>query len=578
MERKYMKELIKLLKNDRRESILAPVFKLLEATFELLVPLVVARMIDHTSGAKTVWSFALLILMALCGFACTIVAQFFAAKASANAAGALRQNLFERISSFSYAQLDQFGSDTLITRLSDDVNQIQNGLNLGLRLLLRSPFIVFGAMVMAFIVDAKCALIFAVTIPLLFLVVFGIMLLSIPLFGKVQAGLDRVTAITRENLTGARVIRAFRREERSVAEFDRSNHMLTKLNLFVGRISALMNPLTYLMINTAIVFLIYRAGLRVELGALEQGQAVALYNYMLQIITELVKMASLIITLNRSAACANRTAELMKTEPDMHYPDSDIPKIENSPAVAFDHVSFTYRGSGAETLTDIHFSIEPGQSVGIIGGTGSGKSTLVHLLPRFYDVTEGQVLIFGRDVKTLTHETLCKTIGIVPQKAVLFSGTIRENLTYGNPYATDEELWNVLELAQAKDMVRQKKGQLDFVVEQNGRNLSGGQRQRLTIARTLAMYPEILILDDSSSALDYATDAALQQALNSLKPIVTTFLVSQRIACVQNADVILVLDNGVLVGKGTHEELQKNCAVYQEICASQNTAKGGTLS
>ncbi len=568
-----MAELIRLLKNNRRDGILAPTFKLLEATFELLVPLVVAAMIDAgTADGHTGWQFALLLLMSLVGFGCTVVAQFFAARASSGAAGALRQRMFERIGALSFSQLDRLGGDTLITRLTDDVNQIQNGLNLGLRLLLRSPFIVFGAMVMAFTIDLRCALIFAVTIPLLFAVVYGIMLLSIPLFGRAQAGLDRVTAMTRENLTGVRVIRAFRREKRSVEEFEQSSRTLTKLNLFVGRISAAMNPLTYLMINLATVLLIRKAGLQVELGALRRGQAVALYNYMLQIIVELVKMASLIITLNRSAACARRAAELMNTQPSMQYPARDTaPADSAAPAVEFEDVSFRYDGAGADCLSHISFSAQPGQTVGIIGGTGSGKSSLISLIPRFYDVSSGAVRLEGRDVRTLSRETLCREVGVVPQKAVLFSGTIRENLQYGCPTATDDELWRALELAQAKQVVQEKPGALDFIVEQGGRNLSGGQRQRLTIARALVMRPKILILDDSSSALDYATDAALRRALASLRSETTTFLVSQRIACVRGADLILVLDNGSLVGMGTHESLQASCAVYREICASQLT-------
>lgn len=568
-----MAELIRLLKNNRRDGILAPTFKLLEATFELLVPLVVAAMIDAgTADGHTGWRFALLLLMSLVGFGCTVVAQFFAARASSGAAGALRQRMFERIGALSFSQLDRLGGDTLITRLTDDVNQIQNGLNLGLRLLLRSPFIVFGAMIMAFTIDLHCALIFAVTIPLLFAVVYGIMLLSIPLFGRAQAGLDRVTAMTRENLTGVRVIRAFRREERSVEEFEQSSRALTKLNLFVGRISAAMNPLTYLMINLATVLLIRKAGLQVELGVLRRGQAVALYNYMLQIIVELVKMASLIITLNRSAACARRAAELMNAQPSMQYPAWDTaPADSAAPAVEFEDVSFRYDGAGADCLSHISFSAQPGQTVGIIGGTGSGKSSLIGLIPRFYDASSGVVRLEGRDVHTLSRDTLCREVGVVPQKAVLFSGTIRENLRYGCPAATDDELWRALELAQAKQVVQEKPGALDFIVEQGGRNLSGGQRQRLTIARALVMRPKILILDDSSSALDYATDAALRRAIASLRSETTTFLVSQRIACVRSADLILVLDNGSLVGMGTHESLQTSCAVYREICASQLT-------
>lgn len=566
-----MRELIGLLKNNRRESILAPVFKLLEASFELMVPLVVAQMIDRVGEqGSALPRFFALILMALIGFGCTVVAQFFAAKASAEAAGGLRRRMFEHIGTLSYAQLERFGGDTLITRLSDDANQIQNGLNLGLRLLLRSPFIVFGAMAMAFTVDVRCALIFAVTVPILFAVVFGIMLVSIPLFGKAQAALDRVTAMTRENLTGVRVIRAFRREMQSAEEFERENRALTRLNLFVGRISAAMNPLTYLIINFATVVLIHSAGVRVSLGALEQGQAVALYNYMLQIIVELVKLASLIITLNRSAACAKRASSLLNEAPDMIYPHSDAAQPdENAPVVEFSDVSFRYPDAGGESLTHISFSVQAGQCVGIIGGTGSGKSTLVHLIPRFYDATGGCVRLQGRDVRALSRSTLLKSVALVPQKAMLFSGSIRDNLCLGKEDATHEELLRALTLAQARELVEQKPEGLEFLLEQNGRNLSGGQRQRLTIARALVMRPKVLILDDSSSALDYATDAALRAALATLRGETTVVLVSQRIASVRHADMILVMDNGALVGAGTHEALMRSCEVYREICASQ---------
>ncbi len=569
-----MWELVKLLRHNRRESILAPVFKLLEASFELMVPLVVAQMLAASSASDAVPRFVALILMALIGFGCTVVAQYFAAKASAEAAGRLRSKMFHHIGTLSYAQLERFGSDTLLTRVSDDVNQIQNGLNLGLRLLLRSPFIVFGATAMAFTVDARCAVIFAVTVPILFAVVFGIMLVSIPLFGRAQSALDRVTALTRENLTGVRVIRAFRREAQSEAEFERENRALTRLNLFVGRISSAMNPLTYLIINLATVFLIRSAGVRVSLGALEQEQAVALYNYMLQIIVELVKLASLIITLNRSAACAKRANALLSEAPDMTYPASDaLQSAPEAPAVEFSDVSFRYPDAGGESLSHVSFSVRAGQSVGVIGGTGSGKSSLVNLIPRFYDVTDGAVRLFGRDVRALSQKTLRQSVGVVPQKAALFSGTLRENLRLGKENATDEELLRALTLAQAQQLIEQKPEGLDFMLEQNGRNLSGGQKQRLTIARALVARPQVLILDDSSSALDYATDAALRAALGTLRGETTVFLVSQRISTVKNADLILVLDNGALVGAGTHEALFDSCEVYREICASQLTAR-----
>ncbi len=569
-----MRSLGKYLKRYRRESILAPLFKLLEALFDLLVPIVVARMIDSgvIAGQKsTVFlCFGALVLMAAVGLLCSVTAQYFAAKASVGTAGALRQALFDHIQSFSFSQLDSLGGDTLITRISDDVNQVQTGLNMGLRLLLRSPFIVFGAMIMAFTISVKCALVFAVTIPILFAVTFAIMMVSIPLFGKAQAGLDRVTALTRENLTGVRVIRAFCREEQSVAEFEEKNIGLTRLNLFVGRISALMNPLTYVLINAGTVVLIRHAGMQVNLGALEQGQVVALYNYMLQIIVELIKLAALIITLNKALACVRRTASILAIEPDMTYPAKDEGQPSGSaPAVEFENVSFTYQGAGAPSLTDISFSAKKGETIGIIGGTGSGKTTLISLIPRFYDATSGHVRLNGRDVKALAHDTLTRRVGVVQQKSVLFQGSIRDNLKWGDESASDSDLWAALETAQARDMVEKKDGGLNFNLEQNGRNLSGGQKQRLSIARTLVKKPEILILDDSSSALDFATDAALRRAIHALEGNVTTFLVSQRIACVRSADQILVLDNGALVGRGTHDQLMESCDVYRGIYYSQ---------
>ncbi len=569
-----MRSLGKYLKRYRRESILAPLFKLLEALFDLLVPIVVARMIDSgvIAGQKsTVFlCFGALVLMAAVGLLCSVTAQYFAAKASVGTAGALRQALFDHIQSFSFSQLDSLGSDTLITRISDDVNQVQTGLNMGLRLLLRSPFIVFGAMIMAFTISVKCALVFAVTIPILFAVTFAIMMVSIPLFGKAQAGLDRVTALTRENLTGVRVIRAFCREEQSVAEFEEKNRGLTRLNLFVGRISALMNPLTYVLINAGTVVLIRYAGMQVNLGALEQGQVVALYNYMLQIIVELIKLAALIITLNKSLACARRAASILAIEPDMTYPEKDEGSSSDSaPAVEFENVSFTYQGAGAPSLTNITFSAKKGETVGVIGGTGSGKSSLISLIPRFYDATSGHVRLNGQDVKSLSHETLTRRVGVVQQKSVLFQGSIRDNLKWGDEAASDSDLWAALETAQASEVVEKKDGELNFKLEQNGRNLSGGQKQRLSIARTLVKKPEILILDDSSSALDFATDAALRRAIHKLEGNVTTFLVSQRIACVRSADQILVMDNGALVGRGTHDHLMQTCDVYRGIYYSQ---------
>lgn len=562
------------IKKYRRESILAPLFKLLEVVFDLVTPLVVAQMIDVGTARDDhdylLLCAGILLAMALLGLSCSITAQYFAAKASVGFAADVRQALFDRIQSFSFSELDRLGTDTLITRLNDDVNQVQNGLNLGLRLLLRSPFVVFGAMIMAFTVNVRCALVFAVAIPVLFLVTFAIMRVSIPLFEKVRRGLDRVTGLVRENFTGVRVIRAFCREESSVAEFEESNRSLTRMNTFVGRISALLNPLTYVLINLATVLLIRNAAVQVNLGSMRQGETVALYNYMLQIIVELIKLASLIITLNRSFACANRVADVLAVEPGMQYPRTDAatPKGEN-PAVRFSHVTFTYQGAGAPSLRDISFCVPQGQTVGIIGGTGSGKSTLVNLISRFYDASDGCVQLNGQDVRNYTKDTLCRKIGVVQQRSLLFQGTVRDNLKWGNEAADAPALWRALEIAQAKDLIERKPGGLDFVLEQNGRNLSGGQKQRLSIARALVKKPEILILDDSASALDLATDAALRRALRCLEKRTTVFLVSQRIAAIRQADQILVLDNGRLVGRGSHAALLKSCEVYREIYESQ---------
>ena len=569
-----MKKLASYLKRYTKESILAPLFKLLEVVFDLMVPLVVARMINigvaGNDRGYMVRCFLILILMALLGLAASITAQFFAAKASTGFAADLRQAVFDHIQGFSFTELDTLGADTMITRLTDDINQVQTGVNMGLRLLLRSPFVVFGAMIMAFTIDVSCAWVFAVVIPVLFVAVFAIMLSSIPLYRKAQSALDRVTCLTRENLTGVRVIRAFCREDHSVREFDESSQALTKLNEFVGKISALLNPLTYVLINLAAVVLIDRAALRVNIGSIAQGDVVALNNYMLQITVELIKLASLIITLTKSMACAGRVAGVLEQPTSMTYPEKDAQPRENGDeAVRFDRVSFTYRNAGAPSLTDISFCAKKGQTVGIIGGTGSGKSTLISLIPRFYDAASGTVCLDGCDVKEYTQQALCRKIAVVQQRSVLFQGTIRDNLRWGNENASDEELWQALEVAQAREIVEGKEGQLDFRLEQGGRNLSGGQKQRLSIARALVKKPEILILDDSSSALDFATDAALRSAIHGLGGGVTTFLVSQRIACIRQADQILVLDNGSLAGVGTHEELLERCGLYQEIFDSQ---------
>lgn len=568
-----MKNLSVYLKRYTAQSILAPLFKLLEVVFDLLVPLVVARMINlgvgnNDRGVLT-QCFFILIGMALLGLACSVTAQFFAARASTGFAADLRQAVFDHIQRFSFTELDTLGADTMITRLTTDINQVQTGVNMGLRLLLRSPFVVFGALVMAFTINTKCALIFAAAIPVLLIVVFAIMLVSIPLFKKSQAALDRVTCLTRENLTGVRVIRAFCRERQSVEEFDGSNQALTRLNEFVGRISALLNPLTYVLINIAAVFLIDRAAVQVNIGNIAQGDVVALNNYMLQIIVELIKLASLIITLTKSLACAGRVSAVLAQEPSMTYADQEAPQGSGENAVSFDHVTFTYQNAGAPSLTDISFQAKKGQTIGIIGGTGSGKSTLVSLIPRFYDPQEGTVCLNGVNVMDESRAALCGKVGVVQQRAVLFQGSIRDNLRWGNEKASDSALWEALTAAQAKEVVEGKPGQLDFQLEQGGRNLSGGQKQRLSIARALVKKPEVLILDDSSSALDFATDAALRKSIRNLGYPVTTFLVSQRIACIQQADQILVLDNGHLADCGTHEALLKDCKLYQEIFDSQ---------
>lgn len=568
-----MRTLAPFLKNYKKESILAPFFKFLEVVFDLLVPVVIARIIDvgiaRDDRGFIIQNFLILILMAAAGLTVSITAQYFAAKASVGFATELRQAVYDHVQGLSYTELDRLGTDTLITRLTDDINQVQNGLNMGLRLLLRSPFIVIGSMVMAFTINVRCALIFAAAIPVLFLVVFVIMYLSIPLFGRVQGKLDAVTGLTRENLTGVRVIRAFCREKEAVEEFDQSNLALTKLNEFVGRLSALLNPVTYVLINIATVILINNAGLQVSLGNMQQGEVVALYNYMAQMIVELIKLASLIITLNKSAACAGRVADILKVDSTMEFAGSSSGDSTGSRSVEFQNVTFSYQGTGAPSLTDISFSVKRGETVGIIGGTGSGKSTLVNLIARFYDATSGEILLDGENIKNYSRQALRDKIGVVPQRAALFKGSIRDNMKWGREDATDEEIWSALTTAQAREIVEGKPGQLDFALEQNGKNLSGGQRQRLTIARALVKNPEILILDDSASALDFATDAALRKALAGLGGQVTTFLVSQRAASIRQADQILVLDDGALCGLGTHDTLIRSCSTYREIYFSQ---------
>ena len=570
-----MKNLLVFLKKYRKESILAPLFKLLESAMDLFVPLVVASIINDgiAGGSRGLIfrNFLILIALAILGMVFSFTAQWMAAKASTGFAADLRQALFDHVQKLSYRELDSLGTDTLITRMTSDVNQIQNGLNLALRLLLRSPFIVFGAMIMAFTIDFRCACIFAGAIPLLGIAVFAIMLLSIPLFAKVQEALDRLLGLTRENLTGVRVIRAFCKEQQEIDEFDRRNALVTRMNETVGRLSALMNPATYLIINVATIILIRQGALRVQIGALQQGDVVALYNYMAQIVVELVKLASLIITIDRSLACAKRAQAILATEPSIKYPDALAEKNSDSAgeAVRFRDVSFSYSESGDAALSDIDFVVKKGQTVGIIGGTGSGKTSVVQLIARFYDATEGSVEVDGRNVREYPEGMLTDKIGIVPQKAVLFEGSIRDNLCWGKNDATDEELWEAINAAQAREVVLGKEGELEAKVEQGGRNFSGGQRQRLTIARALVKRPEILILDDSASALDLATDLKLRRAIAALPGDMTVFIVSQRTSGVRDADRILVLDDGRLAGNGTHDELMKTCEVYQEIYYSQ---------
>lgn len=565
-----MKYVFSYLKDYKKESVLAPLFKLLEALFDLFVPLVVARIIDYgikkRNQAYVFQQVGLLALLALLGITASITAQWFAAKASVGLANQLRQAAFDKVEKFSFANLDQLPPSTLITRLTSDINQVQTGFNMALRLLLRSPFIVFGSMIAAFTVNVKAALIFAVVIPLLSLVVFGIMLVSIPFYRKVQKRLDEITRLSNENLAGVRVIRAFRKERAAVAKFDEKVSAMTKLNEFVGRLSAAMNPVTYVMINIAAIVLIQVGAVQVNTGAMAQGQVVALYNYLAQMIVELIKLASLIITINRAWACGDRVGQVLATENDLTYPKAG-PKVTNS-QVDFENVSFTYPAASAPAVSNLTFTIKPAATVGIIGGTGSGKSTLLKLLTRFYDCGEGEIKLGGVSIKELTQEELLDQYALVPQKAQLFAGSIRDNLLMGRLEASDEELWQALSLAQAKDVVLAKPGQLDFQLEQEGRNLSGGQKQRLTIARALVKQAPLLILDDSDSALDLATGARLRQALASLKDT-TKILVSQRASSIMQADQILVLDDGKLVASGKHEELLANCQVYQEIYYSQ---------
>ena len=568
---KDLKKILKFIRGYGKECVLGPLFKLLEASFELLFPLVVAKIVDvgiaNQDQGYVVKMVLIMALLGVIGLVCAVTAQFFAAKAAVGFAARLRHAVMEHLLGLSYTEIDTVGTSTMITRMTSDVNQVQNGVNLTLRLLLRSPFVVFGAMVMAFTIDAKAASVFAGVIPVLCLIVFGIMLITMPMYRRVQGKLDGVTSATRQNLTGVRVLRAFCKEESEIASFEQQTADLTRHQLTAGRISALMNPVTYVVINTAVVLLIYVGALKVDAGALTQGQVIALYNYMSQILVELIKMANLIITMTKAAACGNRIGCVLELQ--SSQTDGTAPVGTLGGKVEFRNVTARYAGAGDASLENISFSAEPGQTIGIIGGTGSGKTTLVNLITRFYDAAEGQVLIDGADVNSLRREDLRQKIGVVPQKAVLFKGTIRENLQWGKDNATDEELLAALELAQAKEVVAGKEGGLDAIVEQGGTNFSGGQRQRLTIARALVRKPGILILDDSASALDYATDANLRRAVRNMENPPTTFIVSQRAASVRYADQILVLDDGRLVGRGKHDELLANCPVYQEVYYSQ---------
>lgn len=575
-----MKKLLVYLKNYIKETIFGPLFKLLEATFELIVPLVVRAIIDFGIAGEDknyiITRVLILVLLGVVGLACSLTAQYFAAKAATGFATELRSALFKHIQSFSYTEIDEMGTSSLITRITTDVNSVQGCVNMVLRLFLRSPFIVFGAMIMAFTIDIKCALIFCVAIPLLAIVVFAIMLVSIPLYKKVQARLDKVLKITRENLAGTRVIRAFNRQEAEINAFNEGNDELSKIQVFAGKISALMNPITFVVVNVAMVILIYTGALQVDGGILSKGEVVALINYMSQILVELVKLASLIIQVTKAMSSAHRIEEVFDMESSMTFPENSKTEASSEYAVEFNDVCLTYKNGGSEALSDINFKVKKGETIGIIGGTGSGKSSVVNMIPRFYDATKGEVRINGINVKDYTKEDIRDMVGIVLQKSVLFNGSIRDNMKWGREDATDEEIIKAITDAQALDFVMDKEGDLDFKIAQGGRNLSGGQKQRLAIARALVKRPQILILDDSASALDYVTDSKLRQAIKELGDGITTFIVSQRTASIRNADKIIVLEDGEIVGLGTHEELLKDCEIYQEIYNTDgNKAAGG---
>ena len=569
-----MKMIMRFLKDYKKECVLAPLFKMLEAIFELFVPLVVSSVIDkgivNADKGYIMQMCFMLILLAIIGLVCAITAQYFSAKAAVGAATGMRHSLFAHIQTFSFTEMDTLGTSTLVTRMTSDINQVQNGINMVLRLFLRSPFIVFGAMIMAFTIDVKAALVFVAAIPVLALIVFGIMLATRPMYKNVQSGLDKILGITRENLTGVRVIRAFNKEQDEVKRIKNYNESLNRLQKYVGKISGLMNPLTYVVVNVSIIALIWIGGVRVNAGALTQGQVVALYNYMSQILVELIKLANLIITITKALACAGRIESVFDVTSGMA--DGSVKEAvakEEQPGVEFKNVSLTYSGSGASSVEGINFKAMKGQTIGVIGGTGSGKSSLVNLIPRLYDATQGEVLVDGVNVKDYDIEALRNKVGIVMQKAVLFKGTIRENMWMGKKGATDEQIDEALEISQSKEFVDSKQGRLDYVIEQGGKNLSGGQRQRLTIARAIVRKPDVLILDDSASALDFATDAALRKAIRGMNNSPTVFIVSQRAASLMYADLIIVLDDGQVAGMGTHDELLANCEVYKEIYESQ---------
>ncbi len=598
-----MKKLLKYLKSYKLESVLGPLFKMLEASFELFVPLVMAKIIDvgikNQDGPYILKMGGILVALGVIGLACSLTAQFFSAKAAVGFGTAVRNDLFKHINSLSYREIDTIGTSTLITRMTSDINQVQSGVNLVLRLFLRSPFIVFGAMIMAFTINVKAALVFVVAIPMLSVVVFGILLISMPLYKKVQKQVDRVLLTTRENLLGARVVRAFNRQQDEMGKFDQENSLLVRFQVFVGKVSALMNPITYVIINGAIIVLIQTGAWQVENGIITQGEVVALVNYMSQILVELVKLANLIITISKSLACANRVSavfeekssitdrkgmwnhsqtaqspeETRQTEADNQEEHAGQSEAEPSVKVEFKDLSFCYAGASEPSLSRISFKALTGQTIGIIGGTGSGKSTLVNVIPRFYDATEGKVFVDGVDVKEYPLHVLREKFGIVPQRAVLFKGTLRDNMLWGKKDASEKEIYEALDTAQAREFVDSKEKGLNLQIQQGGKNLSGGQKQRLTIARALVRRPEILILDDSASALDFATDAALRKAIKEHTKNMTVFLVSQRATTIKNADQILVLDDGKLVGLGTHQQLLNSCEVYREICFSQLSEK-----